>query len=307
MVLLVIILHCSPMLLPGRGGTPVPPLWSVLLVDLCRCAVPFFFIASGYFLNLERPTPEVAMRAGTRIMGVYLFWTLAYVVIEFVARGNRPALTPELLLGGGAAFHLWFLPALAGGQVLVSFLMRRWGMGTTVAAVLALYAAGPMLYAYQGLFGFEYHWRLVPFVRHLAAPAFVLLGIALRRAPDLRAPIALALAALALVLVAAEETVLNLALGEPRVSRDFLWSTLVYGTCAFLLVKSCRGLERLAPLGQITLGIYAVHLAFVWLFRDFISTATPPGLALVVALTAMSSAACIALMRKWQPLARFVR
>jgi len=307
MVLMVITLHATPMLLPGRMPAASPPIWAFVLATLCRCAVPFFFLASGYFLNLDRTTREIALRSIKRLGPIYAFWLAIYAAIRFAFYNEVPELSVSFFLNGGAAFHLWFLPALFAGQVFVSFFVSRFGYRLAVLGAALLYFIGPILYDYHDLFGLAYYWRIAPIYRHLGAPAFVLLGLMAHRFPEKGPLVGLFLVVTSFGLLVFEELMLGISLGHPgRESHDFLLSTLLYSTSVFLLLKSLASLSRIAWLGQMTLGIYAVHLAFIWLIRGWISTTTFPGEIAVVTLVSLGSTVLVLAMRRISFFSRFV-
>lgn len=114
-----------------------------------RFAVPFFFATSAYFFTLkllkQEATFTVAARYVKRVLFIYLVWMLVYLMqpIKWFAmlfqvespqayywnaiallRQIWAGLEPGILLNGGI-YHLWFLPALAVGLVVIA-LARHW-------------------------------------------------------------------------------------------------------------------------------------------------------------------------------------
>src|SRR5206468_1666073 len=76
----VVSLHSLP-----RGGTGASIIGMV-----CRCAVPFFLIASGYLQNPpERLALQVLSRPLWRLLPIYLFWMAVYYAVAGVS-GIKP-------------------------------------------------------------------------------------------------------------------------------------------------------------------------------------------------------------------------
>jgi surface polysaccharide O-acyltransferase-like enzyme len=135
MALFVIVLH----LLPDTTLCPAGTLsWPMLVEQVCRCAVPFFFIASGYYLRVDRGFSANAKRALGNAP-IYVFWAVTYTAI-----GSLHAAGWEYRsiwwLEGAYGFHLWFLPALIFAIILVSGCASIGGrrLAYAVAACLAL-------------------------------------------------------------------------------------------------------------------------------------------------------------------------
>ena len=91
---------------------------------VCRLAVPFFFVSSGFFFfrkwdkNHPEANQEALSRYEKRLGKIYLIWTiiyLPYTIWDYTRAGFRFyhifAYLRDLLLNG-SYYHLWFLPAL---------------------------------------------------------------------------------------------------------------------------------------------------------------------------------------------------
>ena len=133
--LAVVLIHVGPFRGAEWEGTPAG-LAGAFLNQLCRFAVPFFFLATGYFFGRKLgssapPWPLWRKQAG-RLAVLFAFWSAAYLLVPAVLRGLHHrsldafgafmteklgwALShPATSLLQGSAEHLWFLPALALG------------------------------------------------------------------------------------------------------------------------------------------------------------------------------------------------
>jgi surface polysaccharide O-acyltransferase-like enzyme len=87
---------------------------------------------------------------------------------------------------------------------------------------------------------------------------------------------------------------------NPFANNDFLIGTLAVGIGAFFIAiripNSGRSVKVLAMLGRYTLGIYAVHLIFVFVFRDLLQPSTFIGNLGVALIVLLASTVCIVLI-----------
>ncbi|MDF0545664.1 acyltransferase family protein [Sphingobium sp. H39-3-25] len=298
--LFVIILHAMPNTPPGTA------LWPEMISVVTRAAVPFFFIASGYFLKPARSAhPDMVSKHVLRLAPVFGFWILAYVLLAR-SLDIGGAFRWRDILSGGPGFHLWFLPALGFGLASVSLSLALVGERATTGWCIALAIFGLLSSSYHDLVfghGIERRGGL------MIAPSFILLGAWARR-HDVRlsTPLAAMLTLGSLLLVFAEELAISHFSATPFQSHDFTLSTILYGGSVFLLSLSLPEnpvTHRLAALGSISLGIYVSHLAFLWLIYGHLANTTWPG-ALLIALVAFSCATLFSLMAANIPLLRRV-
>lgn len=146
--ILVISIHTSA--LYSFGDVP----GKVLSLGIARIAVPFFFIASGYFFY-ERFNHEGYLKAYIiRILKYYLISTVVYTVILFTFIKSRNSNILDLvknLLFNGVSPSLWFFPALIFSiSVLYLFLKKNW-IKPLIIVSLVLYALGLIGDSYYGL------------------------------------------------------------------------------------------------------------------------------------------------------------
>jgi peptidoglycan/LPS O-acetylase OafA/YrhL len=123
----VVILHSD------EGITSLPPGWSEIL-HFSSFAVPFF-LATSFYLGANRlyQTKErISLKARfLRLLIPYGFWTVFYLLYRALkyAIANEPEKLKHLfadplsiIFFGGSAFHLYFLPLLFAGTLLIKFL-----------------------------------------------------------------------------------------------------------------------------------------------------------------------------------------
>jgi peptidoglycan/LPS O-acetylase OafA/YrhL len=136
-ILAVAILHID-------GGIQVFPTGWQQITNFALFAVPFF-LALSFYLAIEKlylsPQPYPLSVRLNRLLVPYLCWTgvyLLYKIVKYGMAGDVSKLVNlftdplALICFGGAAFHLYFLPLLAIGTVLIKlvdlarFTHRSW-------------------------------------------------------------------------------------------------------------------------------------------------------------------------------------
>lgn len=155
--LLVIAIHCAPFY-------EINETWNFIYVQIIsRLAVPFFFTVSGWLffqkLDLHKGARDEANRKALqhywlRIAKLYLAWSALYLpllVISWIKGGFTAATCIRLLrdfLFNGTYYHLWFLPALLLGIVIVYALVMKWGKRFSLIVCGILYLIGMVLNVY---------------------------------------------------------------------------------------------------------------------------------------------------------------
>ncbi len=190
---LVIAIHTSP--LAGLNETAD----FVLTRVIARVAVPFFLMASGFFLfaKMEEHRQQFGkmMAFVKKTAAIYGITILFYLPLNAYAGTvkewtNFPNLLKDIVFNG-TFYHLWYLPASIVGACVVWLLLKKLKVGQAFVISLLLYVIGlfgdsyygvsesiPSLKAvYQGLFLFFDYTRNGLFF----APIFLLLGALLAR------------------------------------------------------------------------------------------------------------------------------
>lgn len=93
--------------------------WPVLNLyeSVSRCCVPVFFMISGaLFLGERPPAKKLFTKYIPRLTAVFFFWNLVYALL----RDGKAQDFFNILLYG--YYHMWFLPVLIGGYLLVPIL-----------------------------------------------------------------------------------------------------------------------------------------------------------------------------------------
>ncbi len=288
-ILAVMTIHLSPFSNPFDptlwDGTPY--LWlGAIINQLCRFAVPLFFLCAGYFLQpaLAAGKPmAVALRYCRPLLGLWLTWSLLYLLVPFnpvaaMTEGYLPAMAGQwqMQLGDplnawwvGGMIHLWFLPALMLAVLLLAFCWRIRLPRLALVAGALLYGLALIGGSYgKPLLGGE--WALLTRNGPFFSLLFVALGAYLKARnwrPDTALSVRLLGAGLALYALEAWGL---LRFAEVPLNRhDFLLGSIPWalGLFGLLLANPDWGagswLARQAPK---VLGLYCVHMMLVvWL------------------------------------------
>lgn len=120
----VILLHID------EGIQNIPTAWSKI-TDFALFAVPFFLATAFYFaINKlhQSKEPYPLLQRLLRLLIPYGFWSIFYLLYKsakYIAGGDSAKLAGlfqdplSIIFFGGAAFHLYFLPLLATGTLLI--------------------------------------------------------------------------------------------------------------------------------------------------------------------------------------------
>ena len=282
-----------------RSDVGVPQFWVVIAASVCRGAVPFFFVASGYYAKMPSTLDrQIILRPLLRLLPVYLVWMLIYFAVNSFEAGRVLGIDWRGLITGGTALHLWFLPALGFAMVAVLVLLTCAGRRVVWIVCLALAVTNLAFVGYRQLL----HVPELGGTRAMAAPVLFLVGIELRRSNLSVKPLAAFCLVIAAWLVTlGEELLIARVTNNPLVSHSGVASTIGLGAALLLFARSLpsgRVSTALARLGAVSLGIYASHLIFVRAFASVIGAGNPmDALATAGAALAASTALCLLLER----------
>ena len=253
--------------------------WQVV-VEICRFAVPCFFLATGFFFmdawRRDPDQPALIWRYANRLLKPFLFWGIFYAVIPpFVGgapAGIKAAVLEHLLnivkyphsflLTWGNVYHLWFLSSLLQAAAIVWICLRLWNLRAALLIGALFYGLALMGGPYSEVFfGFHLNANKGPLVSTL----FFAIGAWLAdRRPTFPPFLAGVLLGSGLWLHLAEASFLHGAYGRPLTSNAYLLGTIPYAVGVMLLALSFPRLGLgVARLGTYSLGIYAFHVYII--------------------------------------------
>lgn len=264
---------------PSSPATDSLP-WQ-LFVQLCRFAVPCFFMLSGYFFmrswNSTEAKRSLLVRYALRLMVPFAFWAFFYAIVPPFVSGDSQGIAlalkehlvgifryPHSFLLTGGVYHLWFFSSLLQA-LLILWVCLCYG-NLTLALVIGsiLYGLALLGGPYAVLpIGFHTHFdmKMGPFF----STVFVALGALIsKKAYTLRAVSAILVACLGALFCLTEFEILHVHYGQPSTSLNFYVSTLAFAPGVIFLALSWNNAPpMLAQMGTYALGVYAIHVYVV--------------------------------------------
>ena len=147
---LVIAIHTSPLAtFTGNGDF-------ILTRIIARVAVPFYFMASGFFLISRYAYNTNKLREFLKKMAViYGISVLIYIPLNvynhyFSVEHLLPNLIKDIFFDG-TMYHLWYLPASMFGAIIAWFLVRKVGFERALGITILLYVVGVFGDSYYGV------------------------------------------------------------------------------------------------------------------------------------------------------------
>lgn len=142
---LVVAIHIRPL-------SDITGLGSFLLdKGLCRIAVPFFFLVSGYFYGRKPPEASSLVAFLRRTALLYGMWTIIYYPIA--AESQDMTHYWRRCLFTGSYYHLWYYPALMTAAALTWLGLKALKSEKAVVFLsFVFYIIGCMGESYYGLF-----------------------------------------------------------------------------------------------------------------------------------------------------------
>lgn len=148
--LLIVAIHTSPLADISKTGD------FILTRMICRVAVPFFFMTSGFFLisryGYDAKKLICYIKKTLILYGVAI---LIYIPINiyngyFLMEPLLPNIIRDILFDG-TLYHLWYLPASIIGGIIAWYLVKTLDYKKAFAVALALYCIGLFGDSYYGI------------------------------------------------------------------------------------------------------------------------------------------------------------
>jgi len=262
-IFFVILIHCFP-----ASGT-----LKFVVDELARFAVPYFFIVSGFFLGLKLVKTDknnIYLKFAYHIAKLYLFWTAIYFLNPDMKQIHQIGLIASYIYKAkeffgtgivnifsiGISYHFWFFNSLIF-TVLFFMIFKLKYLKWFISISLILYALGVLGGAYSHTtIGLHFGFNTRQFIFFSSLPFAVGIYIAScgLRISD-RWALAIFLSGLAFHFIE------GIALGLQM--NDYVFSTVLMGIGLFFIALNNRtwlNSARLASLGQLAFGIYAIHV-----------------------------------------------
>lgn len=269
---------------------PQPDAFAKFADVFARWAVPFFFATSGFLAaGTNRSLRDELKRIAQRIGLPYFFWLIVYCAFLINIRDQSLKDWARILIFGGPAIHLWFLPALALALITYRLLQNK-SIFILLVTALVLYVIGTLIGTYSIIpIELPFNPRNGPF---LSVP-MVIIGAIYRRGYYIQLKPALVFMFFSFLFYATEVAVF----APLRI--DQVITTILIGfapLCVAVRINSSSAWYTYA--GRYTLGFYLLHVGVVSAFqRIFYPNSTFTYLAFVAIAAALTFALTIAISK----------
>jgi len=246
-----------------------------------RWAIPFFFIASGYFFAAKHAEDRRlnVQPIVERLTWIFLLWVLIYFPVVAYQHDLGVSLgrifSPNFILYGNF-LHLWFVASLAYGYLFLAFcyrfrlnaLLPILSIGVTALALIST----PYSFLNQGIkIGFDYiYWLSIP---------FLYIGFRFQRHGTPPWRLSLLLAAFGAVMQLFEARFLYDRFDVPAFGQEFLISTIPFAIGMAGLALANPKIFRVPLFSNwgrdYSLGIYLLHPLVIYLFGRWVSPLMP--------------------------------
>lgn len=281
----VIAIHTTPFKIQSLPNGDSLNL-AIIINQMARFAVPFFFVVSGYFWakkfnNFEEifaPTVAMAKRIGFIFFAWSVIYLLPWNIYDSLVHGPTGPVkvfyqnlcyafsNPLTIAMQGTKGHLWFLVGLLCSLSISALLIRMRLTSLLIALAVTLYAIGLTGKAYRDSplgIHVSFNFRDGPFF----ALIFFVTGYLLQRKKpnDSWFSIGLLISIVGVALHFSELLLLKQNWGT-TMAQDYVIGTYIFGTGVAMMALSNSNLLTFncaKSIGPLVLGIYASHFIFV--------------------------------------------
>ncbi|MEQ1546539.1 acyltransferase [Methyloglobulus sp.] len=288
-IIAVIAIHTSPFEMAFTNKDNLYLYLYILINQLARFAVPFFFVVAGYFwgagARVENKLVPNTVKLVKKLMTIFLFWCVIYLpyynsaftgkeplaVVKAVFWGvhwHSKYLTehPILLFMQGSKGHLWFLNGLLFSVVISAiFIYKQWIKSIIILSV-SLYVVGVLAGSYANTplgIAVEFNTRNGPFFGTLLfVSGYFMSGFTITTK---WLSYGFMIFCVGCVIHFSELYVLW-KVYDITPLQNYVFGTYFMGLgVAMMALSNHQALKSpfLSNIGQMTLGIYAIHYIFV--------------------------------------------
>ncbi len=270
-------------------------LYFTFVQIVCRLAVPFFAICTGYYTvgiiysekdEITGKKYKQVFRNWIKLIRLYTFWTIAYLLYSIPQWIKTGWFSFHAFLDYGVAavrsgsyYHFWYLLGViyAYPLLFLCVLVFPWKLSITLAVLL--HFTNALLYGYNICLS---SWGLLRYASFSPDSAlynaffcilpYLLVGAYIKKGkvPERKQSVRFLIISLFCLCV---EAFFLRKFGQVRYS--FILCTLPVAFFLFSIVLSCNNIKEnnvITKLGKISIIIYCIHPMFVELFRQRINS-----------------------------------
>ena len=291
-ILAVIMIHSTPFRYLTSETNSTFALLDIIINQLARFAVPFFFVISGYFWGVKvrqgLDITTLTMTTAKRILAIYIAWCFIYLIpfdtasiSKYGAFGPIKVIywqieyslqNPLKFLLEGTKRHLWFLTALMSSLICCYCFIRYKLFKSLIFFAVLFYLVAVLAKAYNTTdigIDWEFNSRNGPFFGLIFfVTGYILSGKVI-------SPKHMTIGIITFLfgtIVHFSELYFLFSNQEKFAEPDFLFGTYFMGLGVSLTALSnhpCLQRKSLAEIGKLTLGIYAIHHIYIDLFSFY--------------------------------------
>ncbi len=321
--LFVIAIHCAPFYEINETGN------FIYVQIFARLAVPFFFMASGWLffqkINLkngirDETNLQMLKHYWMRILKLYLVWSALYLplLIGSWIKGSFDVSTCLRLLRdflfNGTYYHLWFLPALLLGIVIVYLLAMKLKKQHALWVCILLYVIGMLSNVYGSVLGnvagiqsvLQLYESVFVTTRNgiFFAPLYLILGLYAQefKNQNYKKPAGIAFAVSFCALCGEAFLYRSLHMSNDLTSMYLCLIPTVFFLFIFLLQFSFNGNALTLCMRKLSLLIYVSHIYFITLFLNLLHLSNFSVYILTILCSSVFSASVLVLSKRYPQL-----
>lgn len=280
--ILIVMIHTQPLLNINYEAD------FVLDNIICRIAVPFFLVCSGFFIgkmsendsDIFIPNKEYLKKQFVKILKLYLIWSLIYLVISMYGWKKTGWFSIFSFFDWiiafftkGSYYHLWYLISLLYAIPLVYFITKKVKEKYYGAILIVLYVIQVIIYAYnfiipESLSGVLkiYNFLECPFVAITRVLPFLLLGIIISKEKNGKNPIIMCLINFTLLIIE-----VYLLKTNNQEAFSYVFFTLPTSYYLFKVILWIGENEHIGTckIFRSSTFLYCVHPIFIWGMSEF--------------------------------------
>lgn len=187
--LLVVAIHTSPLIQINETSD------FILTRIIGRVAVPFFIMATGFFMYKDaKITKERLKSFVAKTLKLYMIGIVVYIPINlymgYFKQENLLIHIVKDIIWNGTMYHLWYLPGVVLGAIIIYFLINKLGKMWTIGISILLYMIGLFGDSYYGMIVhneglkiiYDFLFHIFDYTRNglFFVPIFLMLGIIIK-------------------------------------------------------------------------------------------------------------------------------